>query len=139
VGPKGIGKTSLATWIAARASRGDALLGGEPLRVYADSCEDEPAAVLRPRLEAAGGDLDRIKTREPQPTRGMVADAKANGISGRTLERARATVKCQSIHPKRLRERLGDEAYDALPEDQKSARWVALPELPDAPPAEWTP
>jgi hypothetical protein len=342
VGPKGIGKTSLACWIAARASVGDERFGGKPLRAFVDTTEDDPRVVLRPRVEAAGGDLDlMIETRKPEtppwkypgsrsaldtylnnsaradrpldlivldslsgfvprftrpeivdqaleqltrlcmkydlalvlvhhfnkagrtidaaiggasaitriarsvfifgeeptanfeslfrrgragesdeprlvlacaklnvaptppaltfvstaveipsiesvhrvelvgeinctadavfeqvrrssddesaetetetaatwlleyliegprPTKRMVADAKDEGISGRTLERARSRLKCVPIHPARLRERLGADVYDALPEEEKSGWWVALPALPDAPPEEW--
>jgi hypothetical protein len=68
----------------------------------------------------------------------MVADAKLDGISQRTLERARARLKCEAIHPAQLRERLGEDAYAALSEQERNAWWVKLPDFPDAPPAEWT-
>jgi AAA domain len=65
VGAKGVGKTSFVCWLAARASVGDVQFGGAPLRVFIDSQEDDAAIVLRPRVEAAGGDMTRIVTREP--------------------------------------------------------------------------
>jgi hypothetical protein len=74
----------------------------------------------------------------PRPTRRMVADAKADGISARTLERARARLKCEAIHPAQLRERLGEKTYATLSEEERKAWWLALPQLPDAPPEEWT-
>ena len=65
VGAKGVGKTSFACWLAARASRGDALVSARPLRVYIDSLEDDPEVVLRPRLEAAEAAMGMIETRRP--------------------------------------------------------------------------
>lgn len=73
----------------------------------------------------------------PQPTRQLIADASADGISKRTLERARAQLDCESIHPSGLRARIGEDAYEALTDEQQRAWWVALPEMPDAPPREW--
>jgi hypothetical protein len=74
----------------------------------------------------------------PRPTRAMVAEAKAEGISARTLERARARLRCSPIHPAHLREQLGEQAYAALGEQERNGWWLPLPELPDAPPEEWT-
>jgi AAA domain len=345
VGAKGIGKTSLACWLAARASVGDERFGGRPLRVFIDSQEDDPRVVLRPRVEAAGADMARLETRRPgrspwkfprdlerlngylerrsrarrpvdlivldslaaylsrftqaesagetlealtllcqrfgcalvfvhhfnkhgrtleaaiggagaitrvartvfvfgaqptdlvetlierlaareldlepeetrvlacqklnvaakpsslrfvstvvsipavervhrlqligetatsaealferarrpaddtatrteietaigwlltylgdgaRPTRRLVTDAKADGISGRTLERARARLHCQPIHPAQLPGHLGEQTYTALPDEERNGWWLRLPEFPDAPPPEWT-
>ena len=74
----------------------------------------------------------------PRPTRGLVSDAQAEGISARTLERARARLRCQAIHPGQLREQLGAQAYAALNTEQRKGWWLRLPELPDTPPEEWT-
>jgi KaiC/GvpD/RAD55 family RecA-like ATPase len=74
----------------------------------------------------------------PRPTQRMVAEAKLDGISQRTLERARARLKCEAIHPAQLHERLGEDAYTALSEQERTTWWLALPAFPDAPPAEWT-
>jgi hypothetical protein len=74
----------------------------------------------------------------PRQTQRMVADAKLDGISQRTIERARARLKCQAIHPAQLLKLLGEEAYAALSEEERKAWWLALPEFPDAPPEEWT-
>ena len=65
-------------------------------------------------------------------------DAKADGISTRTLERARARLKCQANHPAQLPDRLGEDAYAALSDEERRTWWLALPEFPDAPPAKWT-
>src|SRR6266571_2606590 len=51
VGAKGVGKTSLVCWLAARASLGGEGFGGRPLQVFIDSQEDDPEVVLRPRVE----------------------------------------------------------------------------------------
>ncbi len=74
----------------------------------------------------------------PRPTQRMVVDAKLDGISQRTIERARARLKCQAIHPAQLHEHLAAETYAALSEEERKAWWLALPAFPDAPPAEWT-
>jgi hypothetical protein len=53
VGDPGLGKSMLTCWIAARLSR-------EGKNAILATSEDSIAAVVRPRLEAAGADLDRI-------------------------------------------------------------------------------
>lgn len=61
VGFPGLGKSTVAAWLAARASRGD--LDGDlesPADVVYCSAEDSPSHTLKPRLTAAGADLDRI-------------------------------------------------------------------------------
>ena len=73
----------------------------------------------------------------PLPTRELIADANAHAISKRTWNEPSAQLGCESIHPSRLRERLGEEAYEALDADRRKAWWIALPAMPDAPPEEW--
>ena len=61
VGTINLGKTGIAIEWAARASRGQ--LGGDfdgPINVVFLSAEDSPEYVLKPRLMAAGGDVDRV-------------------------------------------------------------------------------
>lgn len=60
-GPEGDGKSTCAAMIAAKATLGT-LPGdvGEPVSVEFVAFEDDPASVVRPRLEAAGADLDRV-------------------------------------------------------------------------------
>src|SRR5262245_21023968 len=65
VGAKGIGKTSLVCWLAARASVGDPSFGGKPLRVFIDVQEDDLRVVVRPRVEAVGAEMSLIETRAP--------------------------------------------------------------------------
>jgi len=65
VGDPGRGKSLLALDMAARVTRGaawpDAASGSAPLgRVILLSAEDDVADTIRPRLEAAGGDPDRV-------------------------------------------------------------------------------
>jgi hypothetical protein len=55
----GLGKSTWAIAVAARASRGEL---GPPSDTILVSFEDPAAEVLRPRAEAAGADLDRIHT-----------------------------------------------------------------------------
>jgi hypothetical protein len=74
----------------------------------------------------------------PRPTQRMVADAKLDGISQRTIERARARLRCEAIHPAQLCERLGAKVHATLSDEERKAWWLALPAFPDAPPREWT-
>jgi hypothetical protein len=57
-GVGGLGKSTYLVGVAAAASRGDLL--GEPADTILVSFEDPAAEVLRPRLEAARGDVDRV-------------------------------------------------------------------------------
>ncbi|GAA1951168.1 AAA family ATPase [Microbacterium deminutum] len=62
VGKGGIGKTTFELWQIARLTRGE-LEGdwaGRAITVLIVTPEDDPGAVTRPRLEAAGADLDRV-------------------------------------------------------------------------------
>jgi hypothetical protein len=56
-GVGGLGKSTWLAGVAARVSRGDF---GDPGDVILISFEDTAAEVLRPRVEAAGGDLGRV-------------------------------------------------------------------------------
>lgn len=57
-GREGLGKSTIACDIAAQATRGE--LTGWPLRVAYLATEDSPSITVKPRLQAAGADLDRI-------------------------------------------------------------------------------
>jgi putative DNA primase/helicase len=57
-GVGGLGKSTLLAGIAARVSTGE--IGDAPGNVVLVSFEDTAAEVLRPRVEAAGGDLTRV-------------------------------------------------------------------------------
>lgn len=62
-GDPGLGKSTLLTEWAARVSRGDALPDGEPQLergVVMICAEDDPGDTIRPRFEAAGGDVDQV-------------------------------------------------------------------------------
>ena len=62
-GDPGCGKSSLACDLAARVSTGRLWPDGESCDLGTAimvSAEDDPASTLRPRLEAAGADLDRV-------------------------------------------------------------------------------
>lgn len=65
-----VGKSTLTLDIAARASRGDPMpeesAGIEPVHIVLVSDEDPTEEVTRPRLEAAGADLDRVHKFEIQ-------------------------------------------------------------------------
>jgi hypothetical protein len=62
VGPPGLAKTTILCEKGARLSRGQlhGAFYGKPMNVVLMSGEDSIANTLRPRCEAAGGDLDRI-------------------------------------------------------------------------------
>lgn len=62
-GNPGLGKSFLTLDLASRVSTGRDMPDGSPIAqgaVVLMSCEDGVADTIRPRLEAAGGDLDRI-------------------------------------------------------------------------------
>lgn len=65
-GDPGLGKSTLTLDLAARISRGDMMPDGSPgpeaAGVVILSAEDDLARVIRPRLESAGADLERIAT-----------------------------------------------------------------------------
>jgi RecA-family ATPase len=64
-GVGGLGKSMWLTGVAARLSRGD-LDGHPPSDAVIVSYEDTAAEVLRPRVEAAGGDPSRVHVIEPE-------------------------------------------------------------------------
>lgn len=61
-GASGIGKTTILLSYMAKITRGecDGLYAGKPQNVIVLSPEDDEGAITRPRLEAAGADLDRV-------------------------------------------------------------------------------
>lgn len=58
-GREGLGKSTIACDFAARATRGQ-LDNGTPMSVIYLQTEDSRSMTVRPRLEAAGADLDRV-------------------------------------------------------------------------------
>jgi hypothetical protein len=64
-GVGGLGKSMWLAGVAARLSRGE-LDGYEPADTVIVSYEDSAAEVLRPRVEAAGGDVDRVHVVVPE-------------------------------------------------------------------------
>jgi hypothetical protein len=75
-GDPGLGKSTITLDLAARVSRGYAMPpdggkdGTPPANVVILSAEDDPARTIRPRLEAAGADLDRVQIVEGISTGG---------------------------------------------------------------------
>ena len=61
-GQPGLGKSTMTVHLAAQLSRGEleGSLYGEPCDVLIVSLEDHLASVIRPRLEVAGANLDRV-------------------------------------------------------------------------------
>ena len=66
-GKRGEGKSLFAAWLAAQITTGQViqpdgtLIGNRPAgKVWVNSMEDPPDAVVRWRLQAAGADLDRV-------------------------------------------------------------------------------
>lgn len=57
-GREGLGKSTIACDIAAQATRGE--LSGVPMRVAYLATEDSPSITVKPRLEAAGAELDNV-------------------------------------------------------------------------------
>lgn len=65
-GDPGLGKSFVTLDVAARVTRGEGWPDGaprscEPGRVIVLSAEDDPADTIRPRLEAAGADLNKVQ------------------------------------------------------------------------------
>lgn len=57
-GREGLGKSTIACGIAAQATRGE--LDGVPMNVAYLNTEDSRSITVKPRLQAAGADLDRV-------------------------------------------------------------------------------
>ena len=57
-GREGLGKSTIACDIAAQATRGE--LTGAPMRVAYLATEDSPSITVKPRLQAAGADLENV-------------------------------------------------------------------------------
>lgn len=66
-GPPGTAKSMLSVWIAAKVTRGELRgeLAGKPRNVLIISSEDDLADTIRPRFEAAGGDVRRAYFVDP--------------------------------------------------------------------------
>lgn len=85
-GDPGLGKSTVSVDVMARVTRGLPFPGGAPASELGDvlilSAEDDPADTIRPRLDAAGGDPDRVlvlkAVRERDPSSGK---PKERGIS----------------------------------------------------------
>jgi RecA-family ATPase len=63
-GDPNVGKSYLAMYIAAQVTVGGSMPGGKrlkPGRVLYLSTEDEPEYTIRPRIEAMGGDVSRVR------------------------------------------------------------------------------
>ena len=84
-GDPGLGKSTLLCEIAARLSRGEALPGGDPgapRGVLLLSAEDDLHATIRPRIDAAGGDPDRIGALLAIPDAGSTAPGRPVALPG---------------------------------------------------------
>ena len=66
-GDPGVGKTTICCDLAARLTKGVMPSGDpySPVSVIFLSSEDSPGDTLRPRLEAAGGDLSKVRVLNP--------------------------------------------------------------------------
>ena len=88
VGAKGVGKTSLVCWLAARASLGVERFGGTPLRVFIDTQEDDPEVVAQAILELGNLDGDRRTLTCPHTVINCSHDVAIFQGSRRVLEQA---------------------------------------------------
>lgn len=59
-GQMGQAKSLWTMWLAAAVTRGEGINLGRPGTVIVLNAEDDPEDTIRPRLEAAGADLDRV-------------------------------------------------------------------------------
>jgi putative DNA primase/helicase len=93
-GEGGLGKSTVLFDIAARMSRGhvwpDGTSGTIPQSVFILSSEDDPADTIRPRLQAAGADLDKVyllsMVRELSGTRQFSLQADLSRLEDRIRE-----------------------------------------------------
>jgi len=62
-GREGVGKSTIALWIAAQLTRGTlpGIYEGTPKTVVVYAAEDDIGRTINPRLEAAGADMDRVQ------------------------------------------------------------------------------
>ena len=76
-GREGLGKSTLSLWAAARLTRGElpGMYERTPKSVMVVATEDGWAHTIRPRLMAAGADLDRVLFMRHQTAEGKVQDA----------------------------------------------------------------
>lgn len=89
-GNPGLGKSTLTCWIAAQVSRGLAFPCGSldaPKGVLFISVEDGVADTIKPRIEAAGGDCDKIHFLDGMELAGRV------GITDLSLDSHRDAIK----------------------------------------------
>lgn len=90
VGTEGLGKTAFGLMLASQLTRGTLPgdFAGTPVNVALFTPEDDPSRTIRPRLDAAGADLDRVidvKMRKDRQDRGF-------SLPGDTDKIARALV-----------------------------------------------
>jgi hypothetical protein len=108
-GHEGEGKSVLAAMIAAQATRG--LLPGafkrEPVGVEFVAYEDDPAAVIKPRLEAAGADLDLVYFHESDGDNELTLPDDAEAFGEAVAERGSRLIIIDPL-PDALREDLKD-------------------------------
>lgn len=86
--------------------------------------------------------LEVLNVNGPMPVNRLIEEAKAVGITKRTLERARSDAKAagmvEVIRPEDLLGFLGDEAYDALDPKVRSGWWLtSVQDIGDPPVEEW--
>jgi hypothetical protein len=109
VGNEGAGKGLLACWLAAEATTGRLL--GRPVVVGYCSTEEQIDRVVRPRLEAAGADLPKVKILSmgslglPESIPDLAASAKTLGMEWLLLDPINAhfssgynTLKSQDVN-----------------------------------------
>ena len=86
-GDGGVGKSTLAQHLAARMTRGQGPDGGpqsDPRHVVILSAEEDPAAVIRPRMRLMGADLARVTILDPE-TAGLTLPAGMSALAERAL------------------------------------------------------
>lgn len=90
-GREGLGKSTLAAWIAARITRGElpGNLQGTPKSVIIAATEDSWEHTLVPRLMGAGADLDRVLRVEVATTEGFTTGLHLPHDIGRVSDLAR--------------------------------------------------
>ena len=79
-GREGLGKSTIACGIAAQATRGE--LDGRPMNVAYLNTEDSRSITVKPRLEAAGADLNRVFFIDVETEKGNSGNLSLPGDTG---------------------------------------------------------
>jgi hypothetical protein len=90
-------------------------------------------------IEAASWLYETLATNGPMTTARLIRQAKKDGAyhSRNTFDRARKVAGVRSVRPSQLRDFVGAERYEQLPEDERKSWWAYIPPVGEPPVDEW--